>query len=170
MLSQKSIIRISCFVYTFLLSIIIIIILILASKSHEYFRVGPSKSLYVISVNINTWSKYLMFLSMICFLEFINVMVDEFSMPILGFTIYNPDKKIITEFTESQLYFYANVMFFLSQLKYSLTIMLIISQIDISLFIVCVRSITTLITTKLLLRRKIFQNASDNEKELETLN
>ena len=28
-------------------------------------------------------------------------------MPVLGFSIYNPDKKVITEFTKNELQFYA---------------------------------------------------------------
>ena len=38
-------------------------------------------------------------------------------MPILGFNVYNPDKKIITDFSKNELNFLANLMFTINSIK-----------------------------------------------------
>ena len=40
--------------------------------------------------------------------------MQELGDPVLGFTVYNPDKTEISEFSKSQLYFYSNAMYFVS--------------------------------------------------------
>jgi hypothetical protein len=55
-------------------------------------------------------------------------------MPVLGFSIYNPDKKIITEFTKNELQFYANSMYLMSSLRYVCELIVTISQLDLAIF------------------------------------
>ena len=55
-------------------------------------------------------------------------------MHVLGFSIYNPDKKIITEFSKNELQFYANAMYLISSLRYVCELIVTISQLDLAIF------------------------------------
>jgi hypothetical protein len=72
--------------------------------------------------------------------------------------VYNPDKKEITEFSKSQLYFYANSMFLINNIRYIFTILISVTQIDIALFSVLVEQLIVIITIKMLLNEKKFMN------------
>jgi len=72
--------------------------------------------------------------------------------------VYNPDKKEITEFSKSQLYFYANAMFLINNIRYIFTILISVTQIDIALFSVLVEQVIVIITIKMLLNEKKFLN------------
>jgi hypothetical protein len=56
---------------------------------------GPNDNLYVLSIKINTQQKYIFLQFFLLFVEFSRVFTNEIASPILGFNIYNPDKKII---------------------------------------------------------------------------
>ncbi len=47
----------------------------------------------------------------------IKVLVAELGEPVLVFNVYNPDKKVIDDFTKFELLFYANTMFFCVKCK-----------------------------------------------------
>ena len=76
--------------------------------------------------------------------------------PILGFSIYNPDKKIITEFTKNQLQVYGNLMYLIDSVRGVFTILVTISQVDIALVGVLVSEITGIFTIRMLLNEKQF--------------
>ena len=95
-----------------LLIIIIIILSIFRSESADkYWNYGPNKDLILISIQIDTWKKYFILLVFIALIRITEVVVGEIANPILGFSIYNPDKKVITEFTKNELQIYGNTMF-----------------------------------------------------------
>ena len=77
--------------------------------------------------------------------------------PILGFNIYNPDKKEIIQFTRFELQFYANSMWFLNGLKRVLMVVISVSQIDIALLHVIYSEITSWYTIRILLLEKKIQ-------------
>jgi hypothetical protein len=88
-------------------------------------------------------------------------------MTILGFSIYNPDKKIITEFTKNELQFYANSMFIISGIRDVFTVLLSISQIDLAIYNVLTSEIASLITIRLLLNEKQFISINNENIEME---
>jgi hypothetical protein len=47
----------------------------------------------------------------------VEYIIQDIAGPIMGFNIYNPDKKIITEFTKNELQLYAQTFWFLSSIK-----------------------------------------------------
>ena len=84
---------------------------IFASNS-KYFRFVPQEDFIVISVPINNYYRYNILLLIITFVNITKVIIAEIGEPpLLIFNVYNPDKKIITDFTKLQLKFYANAMF-----------------------------------------------------------
>jgi hypothetical protein len=84
------------------------------------------------------------------------VFINEIASPILGFNIYNPDKKVITEFSKNELQILANTMWFINSITNSLFVMITISQIDIALLRTLYSEITTIFTIRMLLNEKEF--------------
>ena len=150
-----------------LLLVVIVIIIIHYQHESKYFRFGPSNDLIVISVNINTNARYLILLLIISLVKITKVVVEEIGMPVIGFSIYNPDKKVITEFTKNELQFYGNTMYLTSSLRYIFEVMVTITQIDIAIYSVIISEITTIFTIRLLLNEKRFpKNEDDSMQEL----
>lgn len=147
-----------------LLFIIIGVIIIFSSREDKYWNCGPNKDLLVISVKIDTWIKYYWLMLFIAILKISNVIISEVAHPILGFNIYNPDKKIITEFTKNQLQLYGNLMYFIDSVRGVFTILITISQVDVALFGVFVSEITGIYTVRMLLDEKEFITINDKEK------
>ena len=149
------------------LLVVIVIIIIHYQHESKYFRFGPSNDLIVISVNINTNNRYLILLLIISLVKITKVVVEEIGMPVIGFSIYNPDKKVITEFTKNELQFYGNTMYLTSSLRYIFEVMVTITQIDIAIYSVIISEITTIFTIRLLLNEKRFpKNEDDSMQEL----
>ena len=148
--------RICIFANALLLSGIIIIISLCGSKESKYWRFGPNEDLVLINVHINTWNKYYYLLGVIAFIKVTQVIINEIAQPIIGFNIYNPDKKEITDFTKFELQLYGNIMYLIGSIRSVLMIMLSITQIDIALFGAVVCEITSIFTIRMLLNEKIF--------------
>ena len=149
--------------------LLVVIVIIITHYQHEskYFRFGPSNDLIVISVNINTNDRYLILLLIISLVKITKVVVEEIGMPVIGFSIYNPDKKVIAEFTKNELQFYGNTMYLTSSLRYIFEVMVTITQIDIAIYSVIISEITTIFTIRLLLNEKRFpKNEDDSMQEL----
>ena len=136
--------------------ILVIILSIIFRDNSEYWNIGPNPSLVIISVHINTWSKYLSLLFIVALINVSRVVIEEIAMPILGFNIYNPDKKIITEFTKWELQFYGNSMYAISNMRQVFLLMLNISQIDIALYNVFICELASIYTIRMLLNEKQF--------------
>jgi len=128
------------------------------ASDSKYFRFGPNDDFIFISVQIDTTQKYCSLLTLIFVNDIIRVIIQEFGDPVLYMNVYNPDKKEITEFSKSQLYFYANSMFLINNIRYIFTILISVTQIDIALFSVLVEQVIVIITIKMLLDEKKFIN------------
>ena len=109
-----------------------------------------------MSVTLDTWTKYIVFQVFIAVIEISNVYINEVAGPILGFNIYNPDKKEITEFTRIELQLYANTIWMINALKSVTMIVISISQIDIALLRVIYGEIMSWFTIRMLLLEKKF--------------
>ena len=132
-MKQLNKIRICLCLNVFLLSFISFFITYFAGNS-KYFRFGPNDDFIFISVPINTYERYSLLLVLISLNNIIKVLVSEIGEPVLIFNVYNPDKRIITEFKKSQLLFYANSMFFISNTRRVFEVLINVTQIDIALF------------------------------------
>ena len=133
-----------------------------------YFRFGPSKDFILISVVIDTWYKYIITLIFIAMIDIVKVMSEEIGIPILNFNIYNPDKKIITEFSKCELQLYGNSMYALSSIRSIFITMITVTQFDIALWSLFVGEFAALFTIRLLLNEKTFE-PTEKYSSLESL-
>ena len=162
-----------CVFSNFILLIFIISIISLCGKSESsYWKFGPNEELIIINVQINNYSKYCLLLLTISIFKIMDVIISEIANPIIGFNIYNPDKKVITEFTKNELQFYGNTMYLIDGIRNVLMIMVSITQIDIALFGVLISEFTSIFTIRLLLNDKSFRKEEYNnlEEEMPELN
>jgi hypothetical protein len=174
-MKQLNKIRICLALNVFLLLFISSCITFFASDS-KYFRFGPNEDFILISVKINSSSRYAFLLFLIACNNCVKVLIDELGEPILVFNVYNPDKKVITEFTRCQLLFYANSMFFIGNTRRVFTIMITITQIDIALFSIFVEQLVSICTVCFLVSEKRFDkdgpmldSIQKNQLELDNL-
>ena len=161
-----------CVILNFILFFIILFVILICKDNNNYYMTyGPNDNLYVLSIKINTQQKYIFLQFFLLFVEFSRVFTNEIASPILGFNIYNPDKKIITEFTKNELQLLANMMWLINSLTNSLFVMITISQIDIAILRTIYSEITTIITIRMLLNEKKFIYEDNVEPiELDNLN
>jgi len=131
----------------------------------KYLRWGPQDDLIIISVAVDTYDKYIMLLATIAVIKISDVLIGEIANPIIGFNIYNPDKKVITDFTKNELQFYGNSMYLIDAIKSVLLIMVNISQIDIALWGVIVSETASIFTIRMLLNEKEFKHNNDELQE-----
>lgn len=159
-----------CVILNFILFFIILFVILICKDNNNYYMTyGPNDNLYILSIKINTQQKYIFLQFFLLFVEFSRVFTNEIASPILGFNIYNPDKKIITEFTKNELQLLANMMWLINSLTNSLFVMITISQIDIAILRTIYSEITTIITIRMLLNEKKFIY-EDNVEPIELYN
>ena len=82
--------------------------------------------------------------------------VNEIGSPILGFNVYNPDKKIITDFTKNELNFLANAMWMINGVRGVISVVITITQFDLALSSVLLSEIASIFTVRFLLNEKEF--------------
>lgn len=145
-----------------LLLALVVLISIFADGRSEYWKIGPSNSLLVISVKIDTYGKYAALLGFIATIEAVRIAAEEVAMPILGFSVYNPDKKIIEVWSRAELRFCANLMFATTAVRTVLMTVISVTQVDLALFTVFVSQVVTIFTVDLLLKDKKFTNDKEN--------
>ena len=143
--------------------LVLIIVSIFRSEKSTYFKFGPSKDLIVISVEIDTWKKWILLNIFIWMVKGCDVLVNEIGTPILGFSVYNPDKKIIDEFTKNQLNFLANAMWFVNGLRTVLMAVITITQVDIAFSGMIISEIVSIFTVRHLLNGKTFVKKSNTK-------
>ena len=149
--------------------LVLIIVSIFRSEKSTYFKFGPSKDLIVISVEIDTWKKWILLNIFIWMVKGCDVLVNEIGTPILGFRVYNPDKKIIDDFTKNQLNFLANSMWFVNGFRTVLMAVITITQVDIAFSGMIISEIVSIFTVRHLLNCKTFviksNTKTNDEKE-----
>ena len=124
----------------------------------SYFKYGWSDELILISVPINTRTKYIIVCLYIACLKATNCLIGEIVGPILGFRIYNPDKKYITDFTKNELQLYGNIYYMICGFKSLMLIMISITQIDLAMVGMLSGEIMSFFTIRMLLNEKKYEN------------
>ena len=145
-----------CLIINLLLLGLLFFLLVYFSSNSKYFKFGPNDNFIIISVKINTNIKYSILLLLITAINIAKVIIAELGEPVLMFNVYNPDKKIIDDFTKFQLKLYANLMFILSNVRRVFDIMITVTQIDIALYSVLTEQITSFFTVNMLVNEKVF--------------
>lgn len=93
--------------------------IIFRDNNDTYFRIGPNNNLFIMTVKINTKIRYLFLQVFLCLSGIVRIIVNEIASPILGFNIYNLDKKVITEFSKNELQIMTNYMWSINSLLYN---------------------------------------------------
>ena len=148
-----------------LLLLISIIVVVFKDEESTYMRFGPSDTLIIVSIRVNTWRKYCVILLGLGLVKSSEVIMNEIANPLLVFNIYNPDKKIIVEFTKNELQFFANSIFIASSLRYVLLTVISVTQMDLAIFSVLVSEVSSFFTIRLLLNEKEFK-VIENEDDV----
>ncbi len=157
-----------CIVGQLLLLISVIIpTVLLANKDSTYYQFGPNEDLIIISIKINTWSRYGILLVYTLLFRICKVFINELGMPILTFNIYNPNQKKIEGFTRTELQVLGNIMFMLNAIRYALTLQLSIVQIDIAVLSGIFSELAAIPTIYILLQDKEFVDEKEIIKEQE---
>jgi len=146
-----------CLILNIIVLALVITLVSVFADGNAYWRFGPSETLTVVSVLINTWGKWIGLLVLIAIVDGSRLIVEEISGPVLGFSIYNPDKKVITEFTKMELQFFGNAMFFVNGVRGVFLVMITVTQIDIALWSVLASQAMTVVTIRYLLNEKTFK-------------
>jgi hypothetical protein len=149
----------------FILFLILMAVFFYKEKS-PYWNVGPNDNLQVMYLKIDNLLKYIGLLFFIIIINIGKAYSDEIAMPIIYFNVYNPDKRIISEFTKFQLQFYSNSLYVINSIRKIFIIMFIISQIDIALFSVFVSTLAQIYTKNLLLEEKRFSEQLLNDADI----
>ncbi len=144
--------------------LVLIFVCIFRDDSSKYFRFGPNEDLIVISILINTWNKWFGLILFIGIIKSCDVLVNELGSPILGFRIYNPDKKVIDDFTKNELNFLANAMWFTNSFRSVLMVVVNITQFDIALSGMIMSEILSIFTVRHLLNTKKFVKGKSKNK------
>ena len=127
-----------------------------AYSMSNFMQFGPSSSLNVMGMVINTWESYVWLVGGIVLFRMVQTWVHEIAHPIIGFRIYDPDKKVIEDFTRIELQVYGNLMYLFDGVRRVFMTMLSITQIDIALWGTLSAEITSIFTIHKLLKVKTF--------------
>lgn len=140
-----------------LIIIILCVIFFRDDQQAKYIKFGPSDSLSLLGVKINTWNKYIFVCGLMALIKVLEVIINEIGNPILNFNIYNPDKKVIIEFTKNELHIMASIMAMISSIRNVFMVIVSITQIDLALIMAVVSEIVSIFTVRLLLNEKVFK-------------
>lgn len=122
----------------------------------NFMQFGPNKNLNVMGLVLNTWLSYTLFVCCVIAFRIVQTWVHEIAHPIIGFRIYNPDLKVIEDFTRTELQVYGNLMYLFDAVRTVFMTMVAITQIDIAMWGVIASEITSIFTIRRLLRNKHF--------------
>jgi hypothetical protein len=147
--------------------LVLSLVCVFRSPKSTYFKFGPSPDLIVISVEIDTWRKWVLLNVFIWMVKGCEVLVNEIGSPILGFRVYNPDKKIIDDFSKNELHFLANAMWFVNGFRSVLMVVITITQADIAFSGMIVSEVVSIFTVRHLLNCKTFILPGDATKEID---
>jgi len=127
-----------------------------AYSMSNFMQFGPSRSLNVMGMVIDTWEAYALFVGGIVLFRIVQTWVHDIAHPIIGFRIYDPDKKVIDDFTRMELQVYGNLMYLFDSVRQVFMTMLAITQIDVALWGTLSAEITSIFTIRKLLKAKTF--------------
>ena len=112
---------------------------------------GPSPSLMLLSIKIDTYTKYTAFAAFILIFNVAKVIVDDVSHPTIMMPIYNPDTTIIHDWRRLELQLAANFLSITSALRWLFMIQINMAQMDIALINVLSQELATLFSVRYML-------------------
>ena len=151
-----------CIMGSALLTVLTLILTAVFATDSGWFSFGPSKNLVIAGVVIDNYTKYSILALIIVFNSVVDMIISEFAQPILGFNIYNPDKKVITDFTSKrELQVLASLYWAFNNLRGIFTILISITQVDLALIKWLTLELTAIYTIDTLLSKKNFSREEE---------
>lgn len=156
-----------CIVASGILTAVIVVMAFTYSSTSGWFSFGPNDNLVISGIPINTTTRYAVLVAIIVVNSVVDLVVQEFANPIMGFNIYNPDKHVITDFaSKTQLQFLASMFWATTNLRAVFSILVSITQVDLAIIKWVALELTAIATVHFLLSEKKFVSASgDPESE-----
>ena len=156
-----------CIIGSAVLTIITLIFTTVFAEDKGWFSFGPSNHLSIAGVIIDTREKYSVLVIAVVLNSVIDMVISEFAQPILGFNIYNPDKKLITDFkSKRELQLLATLYWSFNNLRSVFTNLISITQVDLALIKWVVLEITAVYTINILLSKKRFVEGIEEELDM----
>jgi hypothetical protein len=138
----------------------------------DIFVYGPSPSLKILTITIDTWAKYLGLIAVSSLIRIVGVLSNELGASVLGFTVYDPTVTVVYGFSKCQLQILTNAMWITNSLTQAFQLFVSIARLDITLATTVAGEITSAITVWYLLSKKSrfvpeFDNEDDEKADLE---
>jgi len=132
---------------------------------------GPSESLNIMNIPINTWWKYTVLVSLSSISRILEVIINDIGSPSLGFTIYDPTRTKVYGFGKIQLEILANTMYMFNSLGSIFRTIIMVSRLDIALISAFFGELGSFTVVHYLISKKIkFYPEFENEEEMEATN
>lgn len=132
----------------------------------KLFAFGPSPTLEILNVRIDTWPRYLALCVGVMLLRSLEVLVNDIGSPNLGFSIYNPTQVDVYGFSKLELQLLANGMFTVNALGYIFKTLIIVTRMDLAIISTLAAEATSVFTIRYLLNQKRgFYPDFDTEQE-----
>lgn len=145
------------FVFNVVGLVIVIASVVAFGESGNYIHFGPSSSLSLVGVNIDTWKRWIVSVFFIVFVSTIDSITCEMGMPFLSFRIYNPDCKVIRDVGPVELQLLANGIYMSQAIKSAIYTLATVTQLDFALVRVLSSEIASFYTIRVLIREKRFE-------------
>jgi hypothetical protein len=147
-----------CVIVSGILTVVIVCLASLYSSNSGWFSFGPNNGLIISGIHINTTARYSVLVCIIVTNSIVDLVIQEFASPILGFNIYNPDKLVITDFSsKTHLQVLANLFWATTNLRAVFSILVSITQVDLAIIKWIALELTAVVTIHFLLREKKFK-------------
>lgn len=132
------------------------ILICILNADFKKIRFGPSDDLYVVGIQVNTISLYIGFALYIITIQISLLFTEEFALPIIEFTVYNPQCEVIERFEELELMVLSIGVFFTKGILKGLKLLLAVESIDSIILLFLAEEIVTVYTVSILLKQKKF--------------
>ncbi len=155
-----------CVIGNISILIFVFILAIIFKDNSKYWNIGPNNDLYIVSIKVDSTIKYILLLIVIFIVNSCKTIIDSIGFSITNFNTYNPDKKVITEFTRNELQMSTNLMSLTRNIREIFLMMATISQVDIAIYSVLVIELSNIYTVRMILSNKKFSKKNESYFEL----
>jgi hypothetical protein len=155
-----------CFWANLCLLVVLVTCALLASPEGGLFTFGPSATLKIGSVVIDTWLRYWVLIILVCLFRSCSVVINDIGMPNLGFSIYDPTTETVYGFARTELQVLANGMFLVTSLSAIFSTLVIVARLDVALVSTLASELASAASIYYLLsKKKRFIKQCDTEEE-----
>jgi|LauGreStaDraftv2_3_1035109.scaffolds.fasta_scaffold20697_2 hypothetical protein len=155
-LSNLQLVKYVLGVYLVIFAVFIGILCTTHNSNSKYIRIGPHDDLKIFDIAIDTWGKYALFQIFLLAISILEIASMDVAIPIFNFRIYDPDLKVITDFTKFELQAYNASINFLASIRNILMVVASVSQIDLAILKAAYFQVLSIWIANYLLSKKSF--------------